>query len=230
MNIARKPRSNIHQFWVRGDKVENVQRPVRQSEYRLKEDIRFSPEDGFVRLGLHMERLALGALRLGIPLDIQRIEDAILAVVAPQATWFQLRVALDGAVTVNAAPIPRCGSVWLVEWADQTVDETNLPDGFNADLGQESQTIVTPHGIDEIVSCNTSGNAVGGLSTNLFVSDGEMLLTPMIQDGARAGVLRAELLKSGEAQEAALSREDVQTATMVYVGNSLHGLIPAQFV
>jgi branched-subunit amino acid aminotransferase/4-amino-4-deoxychorismate lyase len=42
------------------------------------------------------------------------------------------------------------------------------------------------------------------------------------------GVLRAELLASGEAEEAVLSKADLQRAEALYIGNSLRGLMPAR--
>jgi branched-subunit amino acid aminotransferase/4-amino-4-deoxychorismate lyase len=53
-----------------------------------------------------------------------------------------------------------------------------------------------------------------------------VLLTPPLSSGLLPGILRAELLESGAAEEAVLTQADLSGE--VYFGNSLRGLIPAQ--
>jgi para-aminobenzoate synthetase/4-amino-4-deoxychorismate lyase len=52
-----------------------------------------------------------------------------------------------------------------------------------------------------------------------------VLLTPPLSAGLLPGVLRAELIESGRAVEAALTRADLNHG--FFVGNALRGLIPA---
>ena len=52
------------------------------------------------------------------------------------------------------------------------------------------------------------------------------LLTPPLSSGALPGILRAELLETGQAREAVLTPPDLQSAKRLHVGNALRGLIP----
>jgi 4-amino-4-deoxychorismate lyase len=56
-----------------------------------------------------------------------------------------------------------------------------------------------------------------------------VLLTPPVSCGLLPGVLRGELLESGEAREAVLTEGDLRRAKAVFAGNSLRGLIRAGF-
>jgi para-aminobenzoate synthetase/4-amino-4-deoxychorismate lyase len=69
------------------------------------------------------------------------------------------------------------------------------------------------------------GQLTEGSFTNLFVDRGGKLLTPPLSAGLLPGVLRAELIDSGRAVEAALTRADLNHG--FFVGNALRGLIPA---
>lgn len=56
------------------------------------------------------------------------------------------------------------------------------------------------------------------------------MVTPPISCGCLPGVLREEMLLSGQAQEGILFLEDLRDAAEVFVGNSLRGLIAADLV
>ncbi|MEC9369078.1 MAG: aminotransferase class IV, partial [Pseudomonadota bacterium] len=66
--------------------------------------------------------------------------------------------------------------------------------------------------------------------TNIVLRKGGRLLTPALWSGVLPGTLRAELLTSGEAEEAVLFPEDLDSAEAVYLGNSVRGLVPASAI
>ena len=72
----------------------------------------------------------------------------------------------------------------------------------------------------------SDGHVTEGSFTNVFVERDGMLLTPPLTAGLLPGVLRAELLETGRAREAPLTRGDL--ANGFFVGNALRGLIPAR--
>jgi para-aminobenzoate synthetase/4-amino-4-deoxychorismate lyase len=69
------------------------------------------------------------------------------------------------------------------------------------------------------------GQLTEGSFTTLFVERGDVLLTPPLSAGLLPGILRAELIESGRAVEATLTRADLVHG--FFVGNALRGLIPA---
>ena len=69
------------------------------------------------------------------------------------------------------------------------------------------------------------GFVTEGAIWNVFVERDGVLLTPPLARGVLPGVLRAELLESGQAVEADLRAEDL--AGGFFVGNSVRGLVGA---
>jgi 4-amino-4-deoxychorismate lyase len=82
---------------------------------------------------------------------------------------------------------------------------------------------------DEVILANERGEACEGTITTLFADFGDgILLTPHLDCGLLAGVLRAEMLDQGQARQAVLPAADLGKAKALFVGNSLRGLIPAR--
>ena len=67
--------------------------------------------------------------------------------------------------------------------------------------------------------------------TNLFVtrSDGQ-IVTPPLSSGVLPGILRQELLDQGRVSERVVTLDDLRSARVLSVGNSLRGLIRAELV
>ena len=69
-----------------------------------------------------------------------------------------------------------------------------------------------------------------GSFTSIFIEKDGKLFTPPLSAGILAGVLRADLIETGQAQEAEIYESDLLCADKLYIGNSLRGLIPASIV
>ena len=69
-----------------------------------------------------------------------------------------------------------------------------------------------------------------GSFTNLFVERDGALLTPPLASGLLPGTLRAELIAEGKAEERVLTLADLKSAEAIWLGNSVRGLIRAQWV
>ena len=80
-----------------------------------------------------------------------------------------------------------------------------------------------------MILLNLNGHVCEGTITSVFVERDGKLLTPPLSDGLLAGVLRAQLLETGQAIEHPLFPADLQVDPL-FVGNSLRGLIPARLV
>ena len=85
---------------------------------------------------------------------------------------------------------------------------------------------------DEVLLLNERARSARARSPACFVDvgDGGPLRTPALSCGLLAGVLRAEMLETGEAVEAVLTADDLRAAKALFVGNSLRGLIRAKLV
>ena len=74
------------------------------------------------------------------------------------------------------------------------------------------------------------GQPAEGSITSIFIERDGVLLTPPLSCGLLPGVLRAELLASGRAVEQVLTLADLAAAEAIWLGNSVRGLIRAQWV
>jgi para-aminobenzoate synthetase/4-amino-4-deoxychorismate lyase len=81
-------------------------------------------------------------------------------------------------------------------------------------------------GVDEVLFVDPDGFLTEGSFTCLFVERDGMLLTPPARRGLLPGVLRADLLETGQAIEADLVATDLNDG--FFVGNALRGLLPAR--
>ncbi|NEX94683.1 aminotransferase class IV, partial [Caulobacter sp. 17J65-9] len=86
-------------------------------------------------------------------------------------------------------------------------------------------------GADEALMLNTEGEVACAAVANLFWFEGERLVTPALECGVLAGVVRAEVLRAAaalglEALEARARRERLDAAVGLFLTNSLIGLRP----
>lgn len=94
----------------------------------------------------------------------------------------------------------------------------------------ERHRITASTSADEVIFQNAQGQICEGSFTSIFIEKDRALLTPHLSCGLLPGVLRQELIESGQAIEATLSLADLKSADAIFVGNSLRGLIPAIFI
>jgi para-aminobenzoate synthetase / 4-amino-4-deoxychorismate lyase len=204
-----------------------------EGDYDLFETFRWSCAQGFVRLGLHLDRLGASARQLGFVFDrigaertLGRLEEAWSA----GADDLRVRLALDrrGGVTITHAALPATATRILhVGLADQRLDagdpflrhkttRRGLHDGAFAEA--------VARGLDEVLFLNRRGEVAEASRNSVFVEIGGKLATPPLTSGALPGVLRGHLIASGKAVERPLTEADVRRAVSVFLGNSLHGL------
>jgi para-aminobenzoate synthetase/4-amino-4-deoxychorismate lyase len=83
-------------------------------------------------------------------------------------------------------------------------------------------------GCDEAIFRNERNELTEGSRSNIFLRRGKQLVTPPVSSGLLPGILRQELLETGQCVEGVLTPDDLQTADEVFLGNSLRGLIRAE--
>lgn len=200
---------------------------------RLIETFGLWPGEGARRWGAHRARMVRAAARLGFVCDPAGLDAAVAGLGAPPAP-LRCRLTLEagGAVEITSAPLGPAAGRWRVAlapevlraddpWLSVKTTERALYDRARAGL---------PAGIDELVFCNAAGAVCEGTITSVFVemADGARL-TPALGCGLLPGVLRAEMLAQGW-REAVLTPADLAAARAVFVGNSLRGLIAAEWL
>lgn len=209
--------------------------PVRRFE--LIETMLYVPGDGIWLRGYHLARLAASAAYFGFSYDAEKVRDAVDAAIAT-APGQRLRVRLlldeDGAVSASATPQPETAPDAVMRYviSDTRINSADLflyhkttrRELYDREWKHYHDTL----GADEVLYLNENGELAEGSRTSIFIEREGRLLTPRLGAGLLPGTLRAALLDEGRAVEARLTVEDANTAKMIYLGNSVRGLVRAE--
>lgn len=79
-------------------------------------------------------------------------------------------------------------------------------------------------GADEAILTNTDGNIACGATSNIFIEENGVLITPPLSDGVLAGVTRRKLIEERDIKEESISLERLKAADKIYLTNSFMGL------
>jgi len=189
---------------------------------------------GFDLLDRHLERLQASATYFGLPYD----RTAIVALLEAQTfTEPRMRVRLtldDTGPAVTAVPLPSNPETFRFSIAPQRLDSQSLwlkHKTTNRAFYDEPRVAAhAASGVDEVLFLNERDELTEGSITNLFVERDGRLLTPALSSGLLPGTLRAELIAHGKAEEAVLHLDDLEQADAIWLGNSVRGLMRAQWV
>jgi 4-amino-4-deoxychorismate lyase len=204
-------------------------------EFRVIETLGWSAQTGAARLDRHLARMAGTCSALGISFPKEQLVLLINDVASDHDLRIRLTVDRDGQGALEHWPLAVAADHWTVAIADQRLDSSDCWLGHKTTYRAvyDDARASLPAGIDEWIFLNERGEVCEGTITNVFVRNGDRLLTPPRASGLLPGVLRAELLDTGSpllAVEAVLTVSDLQSAEGLFCGNALRGLIPATLV
>ncbi len=217
----------------------SAQGPLRDGEpagFDLIETMRWEPGDGFVRLNRHLARLRASAAELGFGYEADEIGATLESAVSRSALPLRVRLLLsrNGTVSVSAQAYEPLAedTIWSVKLAQAQLASTDRllrHKTTRREIYAQARAEYPAAQADEVLLANERGEICEGTITTLFADFGSgILLTPRLDCGLLAGVLRTEMLDRQKAKEAVLTMADLRTASALYIGNSLRGLIPAR--
>lgn len=200
----------------------------------LLETLRFSPNEGFIRLELHLDRMQRSAGAFSIPFDASRARTALSNCVADFRSELRVRLALseEGEFACTASDLPpKKEPFWRFAISESRVSSQNaLLHHKTSWRGFYDTALDSYPNCDEVVFLNEHGRLTEGCRTNLFIRRGGRLVTPREKDGLLPGCLRRELIDKGLCEESEIYLDDLRTANDLFLGNSLRGLIRAVLV
>ncbi|MGU3662955.1 aminotransferase class IV [Methylobacterium sp. A49B] len=198
----------------------------------------------------HVARLVASAGTLGIPVDPERVRQAMRAL-AGQGDRLAIRTTLtrgsgprglkppdDPHPTLFATVAASTKAVAFAPlrlWPTPIARNDTSPAARLKTLGYGDAVLAAGEaaaaGFDEALFRNTRGRVACAGTGNLFALFGETLVTPPLSDGVLAGIVRAEILARAaacglRAEERSLSLPDVVGAEAVVLTNSLRLLAP----
>ena len=208
--------------------------------FELLETLRWSPQEGFVLLDRHLERLANSALYFGRPFDRAAIEAALHGVVGELSSpasaedhhrRIRLLVGPTGAVRVETFPVVLSGMPVKVGFARTPVDRESVwlyHKTTQRELYERARA--ERPDCDEVILWYERGEVTEGTMTNVVVDRDGTRVTPRVASGLLPGTFRAELLANQEVEEAVVTKAQLRTAPRLWVVNSVHGWRQAELV
>jgi len=112
----------------------------------------------------------------------------------------------------------------------QALQETKIKSTARDFYDGERARICALTEVDEVIFLNAEDQLCEGSFTSLFIEKDGTLFTPALSCGLLPGVLRGDLIETGEAVEAKLTLAELETSNRIFVGNSLRGLMAAEFI
>ena len=202
----------------------------------LIETIAWTLGEGYVLLDRHLTRLATSAQYFRLSFDGGKISgmlaEAARGFTAPMRVRLTLHETEGPAIT--AVPLPPNPALFRFAIALEKLDSKSLwlahKTTNRAFYDEPRQRAQADLGVDEVVFLNEHDELTEGSITNLFVERDGLLLTPPLSAGLLPGTLRAELIDNGRAIEHSLHLADLETAPAIFLGNSVRGLLPAQWI
>lgn len=200
--------------------------------FELIETLRWEPGEGFARLTRHLDRLYASAQELGFVCEANTVRAALDSCATGQAPLrVRLTLAGDGSVKVAAAPfepLPE-DAVWRLRIASARIDSGDTllrHKTTRRQVYEAARAEFSREEADEVLLLNERGEVCEGAITNIFIDTGErVLVTPPLDCGLLAGVLRGEMIDEGKSEVAVLTVQNLRRAKAICVGNSLRGLI-----
>lgn len=201
----------------------------------LIETFKWTPDQGYALLDRHLDRLMASAAYFNLTATR---EDALACLAAHALDWtgpMRVRLTLsDDGFDLGAVPLPPTPEKFRFAMADEALESASIwlahKTTNRAFYDAPRQRAHDAFGLDELVFTNERGEVTEGSFTNLFIERAGGLFTPPLASGVLPGTLRAELIATGRAEERVLGLADLRAADAIWLGNSVRGLVRAEWV
>ncbi len=200
-------------------------------DFGLIETLLWTRQEGFFLLPEHFRRMGASASALGFAFDEPRLNSALeeaVACAASERLRLRLVLAREGAHELSVEPIEPVAreTLWRVAVAKRRFSSAEPMLRHKTTRREIYEEELARSGADEVLFLNERDEVCEGARTNVFLAQGETLLTPPLASGLLPGTLRARLLAEGKAREDYLALEDLENSEF-FMGNSVRGLVRA---
>jgi para-aminobenzoate synthetase/4-amino-4-deoxychorismate lyase len=227
-------------------------------EFSLIETMLWQPASGYWLLDLHIKRLAESAGYFLYPFELENLKAELENLAedfrkdgSTGMRRVRLTLSRQGEISLTHTELPE-GSIPVIDPAVIMKQEetTELPrvvfSRSNTDshspflyhkttlreLYDAEQAKAVNDGYYEVLFVNEKGEVTEGSYTTIFLQQAGKLITPPVSCGLLPGVFRSHLLQEFPdlVKEESFTLDDIDRADVVYVGNSVRGLIRVKVV
>ncbi len=206
---------------------------LKQQDAELIETLKWSPKEGYIRGEAHLSRLKKSAKHLNFPLSALENVSRLPSPSADTEQRVRLSLSPEGHLKMRHEDYhPLEGlKVSLSKYPlSENVQHTANKISHRQFYDGERERLKALTGADEVLFLNENSYLCEGSFTSLFIELEGQLYTPPLSAGILPGILRAELMKTGQVIEKQLTLKELNAAEKVYCGNSLRGLIVAEII
>lgn len=204
-----------------------------QGPFDLFETMKWTPDEGFQLIDLHLARLGRSAAYFGFQFSEEDAKQLLDLGTQSQKAPARAKLLLSrqGALSCQFTALPVQPQTPLQ--VSLSKDKVNSSNPFlyhkTTQRSLYDQARADAPGFDVLLQ-NERGEITEGSFTNIFIEKDGILFTPALHCGLLPGVLRAKLLAEGKCKEAVIHLADLRGADALYIGNALRGLCQAVLV
>ncbi len=202
--------------------------------FRLIETILFKPSQGYYLLKEHLNRLKKSCNYFSIPVNLEKIEKDLFHLANKNSQKkFKVRLSVDlaGKTKIEPSCLDTESEPVRLLISSKRTDPDNIflyHKTTERNLYDREREEALKKGFFEVLFLNNKDEVTEGAISNIFIRSNGMLNTPPVKCGLLDGVLRQQLIKTGQAKEKNLSLQDILKAKELYIGNSVRGLLKVQ--
>lgn len=203
-------------------------------DFELLETMRWTAQEGVARLERHLARLAGAAEYFSFVVDLDAVRTRLAELdpaAMPDPARLRLLAGRGGELRLEVHPVDQSARPARVRLG-LAREAVNAQDLFlyhkTTHRAVYEQARAGRPECDDVLLWNARGELTEATTANLVVSLDDRLLTPPVESGLLAGVLRAELLESGAVEARVLTLDDLARCQELYLVNSLRGWRRAQ--
>ena len=192
----------------------------------LLETMRYDPVAGFAYLQEHYERAAASAQYFGYPFDLEQmrklLSDAVQGKVRPQRVRWLL--AADGSMQVELVdllPMPE-KPVAVAQTGSCRRRDVYLYHKTSHRVAYEQALQQFP-ACRDVILVNEDGEVTESCVANIVFSRDGQKFTPPVACGLLDGTMRRALVRTGELQEAVITRAALRGCERIWLINSVRG-------
>ncbi|MCM8816463.1 MAG: aminodeoxychorismate synthase component I, partial [Candidatus Omnitrophica bacterium] len=205
---------------------------------QLIETMRWSSNEGYFLIDLHLERLKRSAEFFKFNYNrhnvIRTIEKLALCFDTKKVYRVRLLLYHDGSLSTTFQEIKLDQKkVHKAAISKKTIDSKNIFLFHKTTIRHtydHAHKIAVKNGYFDVIFKNENEQITEGCITNVFIEKNGILYTPPVSCGLLPGVLRQHLINTKQAIEKILNEEDLFSSDRVFLGNSVRGLVHVKLV